>query len=53
VKARSLVGYWAIRELGMSGASVSKLLGIGQPAVSRAIVRGEKLAQDMNLNLMN
>jgi len=52
VKARSLVCYWAVRELGMSGASVSKLLGIGQPAVSRAIVRGEKLAQDMKLDLI-
>jgi hypothetical protein len=29
VKARSLVCYWAVRELGMSGTSVSKLLGIG------------------------
>jgi len=41
VKARSLVCYWAFRELGISGTSVSKLLGIGQPAVRRAIVRGE------------
>ncbi len=52
VKARSLVCYWAVRELGISGTSVSKLLGIGQPAVSRAVVRGEKLAQDMNLSLI-
>lgn len=51
-KARSLVCYWAVRELGMSGTSVSVLLGVGQPAVSRAVVRGEKLAQDMNLNLI-
>jgi REP element-mobilizing transposase RayT len=53
VKARSLVCYWAVRELGMSGTSVSKLLGIGQPAVSRSVVRGEKLAQDMSLSLTN
>ena len=52
VKARSLVCYWAVRELGMSGTSVGKLLGIGQPAVSRAVVRGEKLTQDMNLSLI-
>jgi len=52
VKARSLVCYWAVRELGMNGTSVGKLLGIGQPAVSRAVVRGEKLAQDMNLSLI-
>ena len=52
VKARSLVCYWAVRELGMSGTSVGKLLGIGQPAVSRAVVRGEKLIRDMNLSLL-
>ena len=52
VKARSLVCYWAVRELGMSGTSVGKLLGIGQPAVSRAVVRGEKYAQDTNLSLL-
>ena len=51
VKARSLVCYLAVRELGMSGTSVGKLLGLGQPAVSRAVARGEKLAQDMNLSL--
>ena len=52
VKAGSLVCYWAVRELGMSGTSVGKLLGLGQPAVSRAVVRGEKLTQYMNLSLI-
>ena len=52
VKARSLVCYWAVRELGLSGTSVGKLLGLGQSAVSRAVVRGEKLSQEMNLTLM-
>lgn len=52
VKARSLLCYWAVRELGLSGTSIGKLLGIGQPAVSRAVVRGEKISDDMNLNLM-
>lgn len=52
VKARSLTCYWAVRELGMSGASVGKLLGISQPAVSRAVTRGEKLIQEMNLSLI-
>ncbi len=52
VKARSLVCYWSVRELGMSGTSVGKLLGLGQSAVSRAVVRGEKLTQDMDLSLV-
>jgi hypothetical protein len=52
VKARGLVCYWSVRELGMSGTSVGKLLGLGQSAVSRAVVRGEKLTQDMDLSLV-
>jgi hypothetical protein len=48
-----LVCCWAVLELGISGTSVGKLLSLGQPAVSRAVVRGEKLAQDMKLSLSN
>jgi predicted transcriptional regulator len=47
-----MAGYWAVRELGMSGTSVGKLLGLSQPAVSQSVVRGEKLTQDMNLSLI-
>ena len=36
VKARSLVCYRAVRELGISGTSVGKQIGLCQPAVSRA-----------------
>jgi len=53
VRARSLVCYWAVRELGMSGTSVGNLLGICQSAVSRAAARGEKLAQELDLSLIN
>jgi len=52
VKARSLVCYWAVRELGMSSTSVGKRLGVDQSTVSRAVVRGEKLAEDLKLRLM-
>ena len=51
VKARSLTCYWSIRELGISGTEVSKLLGLSQSAVSRGVARGEKLVQAMNLSL--
>ena len=40
-KARSLVCYWAVIELEMSGTSVGKQLGVGQSTVSRAVVRGK------------
>ncbi len=52
VKARSLVCYWAVRELGMSGTSVSKLLGIGQPAVSRAVVWWGKIGSGYEFKLI-
>lgn len=51
VKARSLVCYWSVRELGLRGTSVGKLLGLSQSAVSRSVARGEKLCEKMNLHL--
>ncbi len=44
VHARSLLCYWAIRDLGLSGTAVAARLGLTQPAVSRAVQRGERLA---------
>ena len=35
----------------MSGTGVGKLLGLGQPAVSRAVVRVEKLTQGYEFKL--
>ena len=51
VKARSLLCYWAVRELGTSMALLSKMLNISIAAVSKSVVRGEKIAGDMNLKL--
>jgi len=51
VKARSLLCYFAVRELGMSMASLSKLLNISIPAVSKSVVRGENIAKDKNYKL--
>ncbi len=52
VKARSLLCYWAVKELGMHGADIARRLRISQSAVSRAVVRGEKTASDMELRLL-
>jgi REP element-mobilizing transposase RayT len=51
VKARSLVCYWAVKELGLAGTEVSKMLGLTQPAVSKAVRRGEKFALENKLSL--
>ena len=50
VKARSLLCYWAVRELGESVTSVASRLGLTS-AVSRAVHRGERLVLDQNYTL--
>jgi putative transposase len=46
VRARSLLCYWAVRELGMSMASVARRLGISSTAVMQSVARGEKLVKE-------
>ncbi|MBW2739135.1 MAG: hypothetical protein JRE64_09885 [Deltaproteobacteria bacterium] len=52
VQARSLVCFWASRELGMSMVELSKRLKISQPTVSQSANRGEKIAKENKLNLL-
>lgn len=49
VRARSLVCCRAVQEPGMNGTTVAELFGITQSSVSRAVLRGEKLAPDKHL----
>ena len=52
VKARSLLCYWAVKELEMTGADVARKLNISKSAVTRSVERGEKIAHDANLKLI-
>ena len=52
VDARSVVSYWAVRELGLSGTEVARGLGVTQPAVSQAIKRGARIIEERNLKLI-
>jgi len=52
VKARSLVCYWCNRELGLSTIAIANKLKIDQSAVSRAILRGEKIAKENQYELL-
>ena len=52
IYARSLICHWAIRSLGMTAVSVSKLLGISQSTVTRATYRGEAIAAANSLELL-
>jgi REP element-mobilizing transposase RayT len=49
VQARSLLCFWASRELGMSMVQLSKRLKISQPTASQSATRGEKIAKENKL----
>ena len=52
VAARSLLCYWAVRELGFTATELAKRLGMTQPAVSYAVSRGEQIAKEKSYNLI-
>ena len=45
VKARSLLCYWAVGELGISATELARRIGITQPAISQSVKRGEAIAK--------
>ena len=53
VGARSVLAYWAIRDLGLTAMEVGQYLGLSKSAVSRAATRGQKLIVDQSLSLKN
>ena len=42
---RSLLCYWAVRELGVTMTSLSRLLNISVQAIGKSVIRGEKTAK--------
>jgi hypothetical protein len=46
VEARSLLCYWAVRELGMSMTSLAKRLKLSVAAITQSVERGETLKQE-------
>ena len=51
VEGRSLFCYWAVRELGVSASDLARRMKLSQPAVSMAVQRGERIAQERGLQL--
>ena len=49
VAARSVLCYFLVRELGMTATAVADRLGLGQPAVSIAVERGEAIVKERGL----
>ncbi|MGD8889526.1 MAG: transposase [Desulfobacterales bacterium] len=52
VKARSLLCYWGTRELGMTTVDLARRLNLAQPTISQAVRRGQKIAEDQGLCLI-
>jgi hypothetical protein len=52
VKARSLLCYWGTRELGMTTVDLARKLNLAQPTVSQSVMRGQKIAEDQGLCLI-
>jgi len=51
-EARSLLFYWAVRELGISGTFLAKRFRMSQPGVVYAVNKGEKIAKKKNYKLL-
>ncbi|MFW6052466.1 MAG: transposase [Desulfosalsimonas sp.] len=51
VKARSLICYVAVRELGETMASLARRFGISTVAVSKSVARGAKIIKAQNLDI--
>jgi putative transposase len=52
VEARSLLCYWAVRELGVPMSSLARRLGISVPAVSESVTRGRRIAETKGVLLV-
>ena len=51
VRARSLLCYWAVRELGVRMVSLAERHRISPAAVTQSVARGERLAKEGNYRL--
>ena len=52
VRARSLLCYWSVRELGVTMTSLSRRLKISVQAIGNSVVRGEQLAKANKYSLI-
>ena len=52
VRARSILCFYAVKELQMSGTEVAERVKMSKSAVSRAADRGEKIEAELRLNLL-
>ena len=53
VHARSLLCFWAVRELGYTATDLARRLGMTQPAVGYAVARGEQICKEGKYSLVS
>lgn len=51
VQARSVLCYWAVRELGITTTHLADRIGVSQPAICMSVKRGEKIVREDGLNI--
>jgi putative transposase len=51
VHARSVLCFWAVRELGITATDLARQMGLTQPAVSISVKRGEQIAMQKGLDI--
>ena len=51
--ARSVLAYWAVKELGMSASAVAERLALSPSAASRCVQRGERIVAEDELAFWN
>ena len=53
VYARSLLCFWAVRQLGISMAELSRRTRISQSSISKSVQRGEQIVEKKGYSLLN
>lgn len=53
VRARSLLCYWAVRELGESMSSLARRLNVSTVTVSNSVIRGNEIAESEGFELIS
>jgi putative transposase len=51
VESRSLLCYWAVREMGESMTALARKLGLSIPSVSESVIRGGRIAKEKGFQL--
>ena len=52
IKPRSVFCYWAVRELGVTATALAGKLGLTQSGVSRSVLRGKTIVEEMNIKIL-